>query len=39
MSLWEYLAIVAIALSLANALVVLVLLRWNRHQAPNYWEK
>jgi hypothetical protein len=37
--LWEWLLIAATALVLAGAVVVLVVVRWHRHQAPHYWEE
>jgi hypothetical protein len=37
--LWQYAAIGAVALALASAIVLLVVVLWNRHEPPHYWEQ
>lgn len=39
MSLWAFLVIVGIALMVASAVVVYIALRWDRHEAPAYWDE
>jgi hypothetical protein len=38
-SLLAYVAIVVVALVLASGIVLLVLARWNRHDAPHHWKE
>ena len=38
-ALWPFVAIFASALALVTALVVVVLVMWSLHDAPNYWRE
>jgi hypothetical protein len=38
-ALWPFVAIFASALVLVTALLVVVLVSWSLHDAPNYWRE
>ncbi len=38
-AVWPFVAIFASALALVTALLVVVLVMWSLHDAPNYWRE
>lgn len=37
--MWAFLVILGVALVIASTVVIYVALRWDRHEAPAYWDE